>query len=716
MWCLLATFIPHMTVQFLVQACADEWSRQFPASTSALLQAVEMAAAAERPRPRPRSACPVTGKEVCRRPRSALTRAPSTEPSVRPMSAGPSHTCTEPSLRAMPASSGKHGLAHAQRPSAEPSLRPASAPMSAAAGFSFTQPRCRPVSANILRCNTGEAQQPFTEPSLRPRSAPNGRLCTEPWPAAPSDHSTAGAQPLLTELSLRPLSASISLASREPNLEPLLASAADARTKPSLSYMPGPIGQPSTAATPPLLTELSLRPILAGTGQHNTGAQQPCYAELPNRPTSAGQHSSAEAHLAVLEPSPRPMGAPIGRHSTVESQQPPTPQVQAGCQGPAGAEQPVSRCQPSTGTECVDAAAACGRKSQASVFLHSATACAASIEVTHLHQDQLGTGQRAKAAPKALSPEHKSQNDATGGKLPIEGITHVTDQAAAGQNSASGRGQGSASAAAYIHHPVAGCQSASMPGHSNVSTAGLSAFLPARSAAVGARPASMSVPGHASIGMSEASTSIPPSSTACVAGLPRSLAPSSLFRPSASPSMRPSMWQSLHSLPAGTARPLQSPFAAVSGTSFGAATFPGAYGQSQLHPPSSQVPSGQSQQRPQTFQAPHRQLHTHSQLQTHPCQPQAQLRDMGNVVALQAGATPAPQPTSGPPVCRQQPKGLFMQSQVCLMESPPAAAEPVSSRSRPQSASSPADASRAIPGTAPCTLGMTSARWAAVHM
>ena len=36
----------------------QDWGRQFPASTSALLQAVEMAAAAERPG----STCPVTGK------------------------------------------------------------------------------------------------------------------------------------------------------------------------------------------------------------------------------------------------------------------------------------------------------------------------------------------------------------------------------------------------------------------------------------------------------------------------------------------------------------------------------------------------------------------------------------------------------------------------------------------------------------------------------
>ena len=39
----------------------QDWGRQFPASTSALLQAVEMAAAAERPG----STCPVTGKRMC---------------------------------------------------------------------------------------------------------------------------------------------------------------------------------------------------------------------------------------------------------------------------------------------------------------------------------------------------------------------------------------------------------------------------------------------------------------------------------------------------------------------------------------------------------------------------------------------------------------------------------------------------------------------------
>ena len=41
-----------------ILADLQNWSKQLPASTSALLQAVEMAAAAERPG----STCPVTGK------------------------------------------------------------------------------------------------------------------------------------------------------------------------------------------------------------------------------------------------------------------------------------------------------------------------------------------------------------------------------------------------------------------------------------------------------------------------------------------------------------------------------------------------------------------------------------------------------------------------------------------------------------------------------
>lgn len=70
-------------------------------------------------------------------------------------------------------------------------------------------------------------------------------------------------------------------------------------------------------------------------------------------------------------------------------------------------------------------------------------------------------------------------------------------------------------------------------------------------------PASASV-STAALGMTSGS----------LAGLPICLAPSSLIRPAASPGLRQSMWQHLHSLTPGAVPPLQSPFAAIATVPF----------------------------------------------------------------------------------------------------------------------------------------------------
>lgn len=68
--------------------------------------------------------------------------------------------------------------------------------------------------------------------------------------------------------------------------------------------------------------------------------------------------------------------------------------------------------------------------------------------------------------------------------------------------------------------------------------------------------------GNASVPVS-GSVAVTGMTAGSLAGLPISLAPSSLIRPVASLGIRQSMWQHLHSLPPGSAPPLQSPFAAI---------------------------------------------------------------------------------------------------------------------------------------------------------
>ena len=140
-----------------------------------------------------------------------------------------------------------------------------------------------------------------------------------------------------------------------------------------------------------------------------------------------------------------------------------------------------------------------------------------------------------------------------------------------------------------------------------------------------------------------------------LAGLPICLAPSSLIRPAATPGLRQSMWQHLHSLPPGTVPPLQSPFAAIATVPFSfqaplqslpLSSQPCTHARPSLHAqPGAAQPSHLRGTQPQTrCNYPSAAAPASASLSQHPAGPhalQSWSQPLHRLAAAQAGTSPA---------------------------------------------------------------------------